>query len=148
MISSSSAIKTNFNNAFSNEEASIYAKVGEPMYLKEMDSDEDGKVTFDEFREYCKVNGLSKDEIVNLLELRTMYKMMQASKEKQEEQEEDKSIYSKKEDKETDEQTASDFEEYIEYCKQNAKVEDSNKISNAYNFKEPKEEKIKIKAEA
>lgn len=142
--------KSNFNNAFSKEEAGIYAKMGEPMYLKEMDPDEDGKVTFDEFREYCKANGLSSGDIEKLLELRAMYKMMEAQKEKEEEQEQKDNIYSKKKDETSEENkdTAADFEEYLEYCKQNARVEDCNKIQDKYSPKEPKKEDITVEMQA
>lgn len=139
--------KSNFNNAFSKEEAGIYAKMGEPMYLKEMDPDEDGKVTFDEFREYCKVNGLSSGDIEKLLELRAMYKMMEAQKEEEQVDEEEKNIYSKKTE-EVQEDGAADFEEYLEYCKQNARVEDCNKIQDKYSCKEPKKEDITVETQA
>lgn len=147
--------KTNLMNAFSKEEAGIYAKKGEPIYLKEMDYDEDGKVTFDEFREYCKENGLSADDITKLLETRLMYKLLAESKETQEEQKEksDK-IYSKKGDDNYDESMDSNddglvtYNEYMDYCKNNAKEETINKIVDAYKLKEFKEEDIKIESEA
>ena len=35
---------------------SYYAKKGEPIYQKDMDYDEDGVVSLDEFQKYCKEN--------------------------------------------------------------------------------------------
>ena len=53
----------NFNNHKTNNNAAYYAKKGEPMYMKEMDADEDGVVSFEEFRNYCifRLRGLSYD---------------------------------------------------------------------------------------
>lgn len=141
--------KSFFNTA--NSDNSIYARYGEPTYQKSMDLDEDGQITFDEFRQYCKDNGLSSDEIEKLLEARAMWKMLQESKEKREEIQDQKeaqkdNIYSKNDDS-SDNQIA-DFDEYMEYCKEHAKEEMSNKIEDAYSLKEIKEENIKVESRA
>ena len=41
-----------------NNNSAYYAKKGEPMYIKEMDADEDGIISFDEFKSYCDEKGI------------------------------------------------------------------------------------------
>lgn len=109
------------DNSFSNENpASIYAKEGEPIYLKEMDYDEDGKVTFEEFREYCKDNELSSYEIKKLLEAQSAWKLMQAQKETKEEEGEQQESFSINSD------------EYLNYYNEQASKQDLNAETEAY----------------
>lgn len=101
------------------QESPIYARKGEPTYVAQMDSDEDGTITFDEFREYCKENELSSDEVLKLLEARNAWKLLQAKKEAQDEEEEEESCDS------------IDFDDYLEYYKQSEK-EDSEPKGESY----------------
>ena len=60
----------NFGMKTNNNNTAYYAKKGEPMYVKEMDADEDGIVSFDEFKDYCQANGISSKEMVRMVEMR------------------------------------------------------------------------------
>ena len=66
-----------------------YAKKGEPMYKKDMDTDEDGTVTMDEFKEYCDANGISAKQRIHMLEAVAMYRMMCEKKQKEKEEAEE-----------------------------------------------------------
>ena len=120
-----------------------YAKKGEPSYQIGMDSDEDGIITFEDFRNYCKDNNISKNEMAKMLELRTAYQMTQISKdeinkvEKIDEKENYKFgsldlIYAEKNDGRFDEKMDTDgdskisYKEYLRYCEQNARPELKN----------------------
>ncbi len=165
-INSSSKMDLNVNSAKKinfpkNESNSIYSRKGEPTYTPEMDLDEDGIVTFDEFKDYCKEKGLSPEEIIKLLEARQLWEMFKEMSEKraqeqQENKEKDK-IYARQGDENYDEEMDSNndkkitFDEYIKYCKENSQEENSktlNKILNAYVQKEIKEPEIKVESEA
>lgn len=58
-----------------------YAQKGEPMYMAEMDSDEDGTVTLDEFKDYCKDKGIGTREMVKMSQYASMYRTMKAETE-------------------------------------------------------------------
>jgi len=56
--------QTNSNDVINR--TAYYAQKGEPMYMVEMDSDEDGKVTLDEFKDYCKSNNISTRNMIRM----------------------------------------------------------------------------------
>ena len=129
---------SNFGNM--NNSSSYYAKKGDPIYQKSMDADEDGIVSFDEFREYCKTNGISSEEMKQMMETRMSYKMMQEfnentkNSEKNSEKQDIKIgdldiIYAKNGDDKFDDKMDSNgdskisYKEYLRYCEQNAKTE-------------------------
>ena len=134
----------NFGMKTNNNNTAYYAKKGEPMYLKEMDSDEDGIVSFDEFKDYCQANGISSKEMVRMVEMANSYRTMQAQKkaeksiEKQSKSEnqpeikevESEAIYAKRGDGKYDEamDTNNDnkvsYKEYIEYCKEHSQPQE------------------------
>ena len=60
-----------------NANNSYYAKEGEPMYQEDMDSDKDGIVSFDEFKEYCQSNNISSKDVSDMIEMRMAYRMSQ-----------------------------------------------------------------------
>ena len=70
----------NFGMKTNNNNTAYYAKKGEPMYVKEMDADEDGIVSFEEFKDYCQANGISSKEMVRMVEMANSYRTMQAQK--------------------------------------------------------------------
>ena len=55
-----------------------YAQKGEPMYMADMDSDEDGTVTLDEFRDYCKSKNINTREMVKMSKMAASYRTMEA----------------------------------------------------------------------
>ncbi len=134
--SSNLVMKTNYNSVY-------YAKKGEPMYIKEMDEDEDGIVSIDEFRDYCKVNGISGKKMTEMLMLANSYRVTQEQKKKEENKKQSKSenqneekeieteaIYAKRGDSKYDEtmdlnnDDKVSYKEYIEYCQEHVKTKD------------------------
>ena len=126
-------IKTNNNNS------AYYAKKGEPMYMKEMDADEDGIVSFDEFKDYCQTNGISSKEMLRMVQMANSYRTRQSQKNAEKEikqnasdnksqikEVESEAVYAKRGDGKYDEvmDTNNDdkvsYKEYIEYCKEHA----------------------------
>ena len=154
----SNFLKTNnagINKMHSKSSSAYYAKKGEPMYMKEMDADEDGVVSFEEFRDYCDEKGISVAERIKMTQLASSYRTMQAQKnasekvkkesetEKQTETDnksgnEDSAVYAKRGDGKYDELMDANnddkitYKEYIEYCREHSK---------------PQEEKANTKAE-
>lgn len=127
----------NFGMKTNNNNTAYYAKKGEPMYVKEMDADEDGIVSFDEFKDYCQANGISSKEMVRMVEMANSYRTMQAqgvnkkSNAKRKEQEvESEAVYAKRGDGKYDEamDTNNDdkvsYKEYIEYCKEHSQPQE------------------------
>ena len=72
--------KVGLNSNLQKNNSAYYAKKGEPMYLKEMDADEDGIVSFDEFKDYCKEQWISAKEMVKMVEMANSYRTMQSQK--------------------------------------------------------------------
>ena len=126
-----------------NNNSGFYAKKGEPMYMKEMDLDEDGVVSFDEFKEYCEENGISPKEMMKMVQLASSYRTMQAQKKAEKEVKENSSddkntikeveseaVYAKRGDGKYDEamDTNNDdkvsYKEYIEYCKEHSQPQE------------------------
>lgn len=134
-LSGGSSVSKDNNTAY-------YAKKGEPMYMKEMDSDEDGVVTFDEFKEYCEANGISTDDMIRMAEMASSYRTMQAEQKAEKtapvnttspqikEVETDEAVYARRGDEKYDEamdKNSDDkvtYKEYIEYCQENSKPQE------------------------
>lgn len=149
---------SNSNNL--KNETAYYAKKGEPMYMADMDADEDGVVTLDEFREYCKSNNISTREMVKMSQSAASFRVMKAEEESinyisklipniSPKLKQADSGYKKQSENQynisnnTNSTKNVSYKEYMEYCEQNsvqnglkssAKVEDSDdgvfKISN------------------
>ena len=130
--------KLNNNNSDSISNA-FYAKKGEPMYQKAMDSDDDGVVTFEEFKTYCKENNISAKDMADMIEMRMAYRMSQqnsANNSKAENKELPTGsldlIYAKDGDKnynaeiDTNKDKRVSYTEYLRYCEQNARMEAKN----------------------
>ena len=64
-----------------NDKTAYYAEKGEPMYMADMDADEDGVVTLDEFRDYCKSKGMATRDIVKMSQLASAFRTMKAENE-------------------------------------------------------------------
>jgi hypothetical protein len=117
-------------------ENSYYAKKGEPMYQEDMDSDSDGVVSYDEFKEYCKENNISSKDIADMIDMRMAYRMSQYAEEtfKKANFNDIKTgnldlIYANDGDGNYDAEIDSNkdlkisYSEYLRYCEQNAKME-------------------------
>ena len=83
----SSALKSrvpalNSNSMTNGNTNAYFAKKGEPMYMKEMDADEDGIVSFDEFKDYCHENGISTKEMIRMVEMGNSYREMMNNSQK------------------------------------------------------------------
>ena len=118
----------NFGMKTNNNNTAYYAKKGEPMYVKEMDADEDG---------------ISSKEMVRMVEMANSYRTMQAQKKAEKEVKENSSdekntikeveseaVYAKRGDGKYDEamDTNNDdkvsYKEYIEYCKEHSQPQE------------------------
>lgn len=160
------------NNSFSKGKNAVYATKGEPMYQKEMDTDEDGVITFKEFMDYCDENGIGYKERVLMLNNRMTYQLNKKAAESSEKvqqeaekAEESKSteenndsekVYARKGDTnyeevidENDDGTIT-YAEYMEYCrKQSENSADQAFLPKAEAVKtenpETKEEQIVVK---
>ncbi len=132
------------------------AKKGQAGYMKEMDADNDRKVTLEEFNQYCEENGLSSEDKMKLLTCMQVSQMnekisednkkTQEEEEKKEKTEEKssskndaKSIYAKKgDDKYNQEMDANDngtitYAEYIDYINkkgETSQIENSSEVQN------------------
>ena len=124
-------------NPQNNNNSAYYAKKGEPMYIKEMDADEDGIVSFDEFKSYCDEKGISAKERIKMAEMATSYHLRQAQKKASDNVKEGKTsnnsvsnaevVYAKRGDSKYDEvmdinnDDKITYKEYIEYCQEHSK---------------------------
>ena len=127
-------IKMNTQN---NNNSAYYAKKGEPMYIKEMDADEDGIVSFDEFKSYCDEKGISVKDRIKMAEMATSYRLRQAQEKASDNVKEGKTsnnsvsnaevVYAKRGDSKYDEvmdinnDDKITYKEYIEYCQEHSK---------------------------
>lgn len=119
-----------------NNNSAYYAKKGEPMYIKEMDADEDGIISFDEFKSYCDEKGISDKERIKMAEMATSYRLRQAQKKASDNVKKEgktnnsasnaEAVYAKRGDSKYDEvmDTNNDdkitYKEYIEYCQEHS----------------------------
>ena len=140
----------NFGMKTNNNNTAYYAKKGEPMYMEEMDSDEDGIVSFDEFKDYCQANGISSKEMTKMAQLASSYRTMQAQKKAEKEIKENLSdekntikeieseaVYAKRGDGKYDEamdinnDDKVSYKEYIEYCKEHSQPQEQKSDTKA-----------------
>ena len=122
-----------------NNNSAYYAKKGEPMYIKEMDADEDGIISFDEFKSYCDEKGISDKERIKMAEMATSYRLRQAQKKASDNVKKEgktsnspasnaEAVYAKRGDSKYDEvmDTNNDdkitYKEYIEYCQEHSNL--------------------------
>ena len=121
------------------------AKKGDSGYIKQMDLDDDGVISLEEFNKYCEENGVSEEEKVKLLQMmntskansKLVAKVAENKKSKEQENKseviEDKSIYARKGDDnyneamDTNKNDVVTYQEYMEYCnKHSEKKENDN----------------------
>ncbi len=81
LINGVNGLNRNDNENNKTNQTAEYAKKGEPMYMADMDTDGDGTVTLDEFREYCKSKGMSTKSMVQMSQLASSYRTMKAENE-------------------------------------------------------------------
>lgn len=108
-----------------------YAKEGEPIYQKDMDSDEDGIVTFDELKDYCKEN---KADIKGFLKNYIVYHATNDIEKSSEEIEKDNGLtYAQKGDfkyeavMDVNDDNKITYKEYRDYCAKHAKQKTKSK---------------------
>lgn len=133
LMINSQAMKTTFSPAVttnSSAKGAVYAEKGQPMYQKEMDKDEDGVITLEEFNAYCDENDISYAQRKQLLENRLNYQLhtehakvrTEISKIKPKEE-----VYAKEGDEKYDEEIDENgdgkitYDEYIKYCEEHEK---------------------------
>ena len=138
LVSKANGVTNRSNNDYADKTA-YYAKKGEPMYMDEMDSDKDGTVTLDEFREYCGSKGMSTRDMVKMSQLASSYRTMKAENDTIDyiskltpnvspklKQAESESVYAKKGDgkynvsMDSNRDSKVTYKEYMAYCQKNA----------------------------
>jgi hypothetical protein len=140
-----SGVSASNNNSKTNgSNNSYYAKKGEPMYMKEMDADDDGVVTFDEFKDYCKEKGISTKEMTKMVQMADSYRELMNQTQKNDKKspidtqvndlldkinsKNDNKIYAVRGDDKYNEAMDSNgddkitYKEYIDYCLEHAKT--------------------------
>lgn len=138
----------------------VYAEKGEPTYQKEMDADEDGIITFQEFNDYCDENDISYSERKQMLENRLTLQLhkenAKASAAIKEIKPESETVYAKEGEKNYDEAMDSNkdgkvtYEEYLKYCEENEEASNTEKNFGTTSFEktqdsETKEEKVVVR---
>ena len=122
-----------------------FAKKGEPMYMQEMDADDDGIVSFDEFKNYCKDKGISSRQMEKMVQMGSSYRELMNQVQKNGEKatpaniqvndllekinsKSDDKIYAVRGDDKYDEVIDSNsddkitYKEYVDYCVEHAKT--------------------------
>jgi len=134
---------------------------GQAGYIKAIDLDEDGKITLDEFNQYCEENSVSEDDKQKFLQAMLASKMMEEMTQKDSQQE--KGIYAKRGEKKYNEKMDKNkdntitYDEYIKYCSsvENDKIKTNKEQSpelkkalEAYIAQNENEPEIKVESKA
>ena len=138
MMNSVNNLNSKGNGYDPSNQTANYAKKGEPMYMADMDSDSDGVVSLDEFREYCKSKNISTRDMVKMSKLASAYRTMQAEDEAIDyisklipnvfpklKQAENHSLHENQNDNKYNISSSENdkyvnYEDYMKYCEQNA----------------------------
>lgn len=160
LMLNSQIMKSTFTPASSfNSKAkgAVYAEKGQPMYQKDMDKDEDGIITLQEFNDYCDENDISYAQRKQMLENRLQYQLntehAEASAKIREIKPETEEVYAEEGEECYDEAMDEDgdgkvtYEEYLKYCEEHAE-EFPKESGNAVIENDKEEVKIKDSAKA
>ena len=141
---------SNFNISAKNSNISNTAEKGDPTYQKEMDADEDGVITMEEFIKYCKDNGISPSEqaqmLQNRLDLQLHKDRARVSAEIKEIKSEGDAIYAKEGEDNYEEEIDANkdgkitYDEYMRYCEENEKAKEKQQPQEAVSEKTVDEE--------
>ncbi len=122
------------------------------MYQKDMDKDEDGIITLQEFNDYCDENDISYAQRKQMLENRLQYQLntehAKASEEVRKIQPEIEKVYAEEGDEEYDKAMDEDgdgkvtYDEYMKYCNEQEETKEKEP-SNAKMEREDEEVVIK-----
>lgn len=156
LIQSMNSSTSKFNNTgVGKNEGVVYARKGEPMYQKDMDADEDGVITFQEFNDYCDENDISYGERQQMLQNRLEFQLhadrAESSEQIRQIKPEGEAIYAKEgDDKYSEEIDANSdgkitYDEYMKYCEEQEKAQDTQQPEKAELSTD--EEKIVVKNE-
>lgn len=135
------------NNTSNKEQKSgiVVARKGDSGYIRQMDLDEDGEISLEEFNQYCEENGVSQEEKLRMLNTmqtaKTNSKLMAKATEVKKQGNGDanksseidnKSIYARKgddnynEEMDTNKNDIVTYQEYMEYCNKHSEKSESN----------------------
>lgn len=156
LIQSSSNITSSFNASNTNKNGTvIYAKKGDPMYQKDMDADEDGVVTFEEFNNYCDENDISYSQRKTMLQSRLNYQLNTERTESSEQirkiESKSEAVYAEEGDDKYNEEIDSNnngkitYNEYLKYCEEQENSQNPHQTEKAELSND--EEKILVKNE-
>ena len=156
LIQSMSSMSANFNNTtVGKNDTVVYARKGEPMYQKDMDADEDGVVTFEEFNNYCDENDISYAQRSEMLQNRLNFQLhsdrARSSEEIRKIESKGEALYAEEgDDKYTEEMDSNSdgkitYEEYMKYCEEQEQAQDTPQPEKAQLTTD--EEKVVVKNE-
>ncbi|MCM1004614.1 MAG: hypothetical protein NC408_09795 [Candidatus Gastranaerophilales bacterium] len=133
----------------------VYARKGEPMYQKEMDADEDGVITFQEFNDYCDENDISYSQRSEILQNRLQFQLhsdrAKSSEQIRQIESKGEAVYAEEgDDKYSEEIDANSdgkitYDEYMKYCEEQEKAQTNQQPQKAELSKD--DEKIVVKNE-
>lgn len=133
----------------------VYAEKGDPIYQKDMDADEDGVITFEEFKEYCLENDISAAEIKQMLENRLNYQLgnerAKISAEIREIKSDAEAVYAKEGDEKYEKEMDEDgdgkitYDEYMKYCEEHEESKSEKEPEKAVMETTPDGEKVVFK---
>ncbi len=139
----------------------VVVKKGSTGYMSDVDFDDDGTITLEEFNKYCEENGVSEKDKMALMTTMEFSKVKEnlinknvnktAEQDSQAENSEDKkSVYAKKGDKEYNEvmDTNNDgtvtYAEYVSYCSEQAGYENKNSSKKELQYSKSENSKSEI----
>lgn len=154
ILSTSPACTNNFQTTAGSKQG-VYAEKGDPIYQKEMDSDEDGVITFEEFKDYCLENDISADEMKQMLKNRLNYQLgnerEKISAEIREIKSDSEVVYAKEGEEDYDKEMDEDgdgkitYEEYMKYCEEHEETKTEKEPEKAVIESSTDNEKVVIK---
>lgn len=135
LIQGASNVTSGFNNNVTGKsDTVVYARKGEPMYQKAMDADEDGVITLEEFRDYCKEHDISVKQQQQMLRDRLNYQLnterTKSSEEIRKIESDAETVYAKEGDENYKKEIDSNndgkitYEEYMKYCQEQEKSQE------------------------
>ncbi len=156
LIQSMNSTASGFNNTtIGKNDTVVYARKGEPMYQKEMDADEDGVITFQEFNDYCDENDISYSQRSEMLQNRLQFQLhsdrAKSSEQIRQIESKGEAVYAEEgDDKYSEEIDANSdgkitYDEYMKYCEEQEKAQANQQPQKAELSKD--DEKVVVKNE-
>ena len=138
------------------QSSAVYAEKGDVIYQKDMDKDDDGVITFQEFTDYCDENDISyaerKQMLQNRLELQLHKDRARVSAEIKKIESDKNALYAKEGDEKYDKEMDKDgdgkvtYDEYMRYCQEQEEAQE-NKQPEKAELEKKEDDKVVVKNE-